>query len=85
MLPATATAQALMVLRHLVGSDIQLCGGLVAAIASEVQVQVMAAVVGIVSEGVLVMFVVMRGGIVIIVVGLVIVVLMGLMGPRMMF
>ena len=79
------TAQALMVLRHLVGSDIQLCGGLVAAIASEVQVQVMAAVVGIVSEGVLVMFVVMRGGIVIIVVGLVIVVLMGLMGPRMMF
>ena len=74
-----------MVLRHLVGSDIQLCGGLVAAIASEVEVQVMAAVVGIVSEGVLVMFVVMRGGIVIIVVGLVIVVLMGLMGPRMMF
>ena len=74
-----------MVLRHLVGSDIQLCGGLVAAIASEVEVQVMAAVVGIVSEGVLVMFVVMMGGIVIIVVGLVIVVLMGLMGPRMMF
>ena len=79
------TAKAVMVLRHLVGCDIQLCGGLVAAIASEVQVQVMAAVVGIVSERVQVMFEVMRGGIVIIVVGLVIVVSMVMMGPRMMF
>ena len=69
-------------LRHL-GSDIQLCAGLVAAIASEVQVKMMAAVMGIVSEGVLVMFVVMRGGIVIIGLGIVVSVVM--MGSRMMF